>query len=327
MATLEVTANPQSYGDGAFPLYVTSSDDFLYGFGDTLPIDWHRFEPKSNAYILANPNFGKFWYKANDELPCKLTITVGNRSESYEDAVARGEVSGAYPFNSYGRYSATGGEVNHIIWPDGVFNIPPSSGVQMSIVSTSANDDGNPVGTGIRTMDIHYLDNTLTPQIETVTLNGTTPVLTVATNIRFIQCLHILTAGSLKSAAGTITVSNGGITYSQIDIGSRRCASSARMVPAGKVLFIKGSVGSSVSLTADTTAEIKLSSTYFEGHDLTSQLIFMPFGGIGMQNNAIPYSFPVPFGPFPAGTIVAMEVSVNKAAIITGDWFGYLENA
>ena len=243
-----------------------------------------------------------------------------------EDAIVRGQVLGASPFNSYGRFVATGAEVNHIIWPDGVFNIPASSGVQMSIVSGSANDDGSPVGTGIRTMDIHYLDNTLTPQTETITLNGTTAVLTVATNIRFIQCMHIVTVGSLKAAAGIITASNGGITYAQIDAGSRRCASSARMVPAGKVLYIKGAIGSSISGTAAAGAQIKLSSTYFDGHDLTADLVFMPFGSVGVQDTTTAYAFPVPAGPFPAGTIVAMEVTVDKAAIITGDWFGYLEN-
>lgn len=254
-------------------------------------------------------------------------VTEGINVNQFMVEIARGNVAGTEPFNSHGRYVATGAVTNHIIWPDGVYNVPVSTGVQMSIVSTDVADDGSPVGTGIRTMDIHYLDADLIPRVEAITLNGTTPVLTVATNIRFIQCMHILTAGTAKSAVGTISATNSAVIYSQIEVGSRRCASSARMVPAGKRLFIAGAVGGSVSGTAAAGAQIKLSTTYFDGHDLTSQLIFIPFGNIGMQDNSIPYTFPIPAGPFPAGTIVTMEVTVDKAAVITGDWFGWLENA
>lgn len=240
-------------------------------------------------------------------------------------AVGRGKVDWASPYSSYGRYIATGAVTNQILWPDGVFNIPAPTGVQMSFVSTSAQDSA--AGTGARTIHVHYLDANLIPQTEIVTLTGLTPVLSVATNIRFIECIHILTAGSGKSFAGTLTVSNGGITYSQVEIGARRCASSARMVPAGKKLFVAGANGGSVSGTAAAGAQIKISSTWFEDVDLTSELIFMPFGSIGLQDTTVAYTFPIPAGPFPAGTIVAMEVTVDKAATLTGDWFGWLENA
>lgn len=245
----------------------------------------------------------------------------------FYEQIARGKIAGFEPIGAYGRYTATGAVTNHVIWPDGAYHLPPSAGVQMSIVSTSANDDGSPAGTGVNTMDIHYLDHTLTSRVETIILNGLTPVLTVATNIRFIQCMHILSAGTVKSAAGIITASNGGNVYAQIDAGGRRCSSSARMVPNGKKLFVSGVVGSSISGTAAAGAQIKISSTFFDGHDLTAAEIFMPFGSIGVQDTAVPYTFPIPVGPFPAGTVVLMETTVDKAAIITGDWFGWLENA
>lgn len=245
--------------------------------------------------------------------------------QSFLTAVGRGEIEWAEPFSSYGRLVVTTAVTNRIIWPDGVYNIPAPTGVQMTIVSTSASDGVG--GTGIRTVDLHYLDANLNPMVETIALNGLTPVLTVATNIRFIQCVHILTAGSLKSAAGLITVSNAGITYAQIEVGARRCASSARMVPAGKKLFIAGVVGGAISGTASAGVEIKISSTYFQGHDLTSQLIFQPFGSIALQDTSLTFIFPMPAGAFPAGTIVAMETTTDKGATITGDWFGWLENA
>jgi len=248
-------------------------------------------------------------------------------TQEYTLAIGRGLVPGAYPMSGYGQYVSTGPVTNHVIWPDGTFLLPPPAGLQMSIVSTSANDDGSPVGTGVRTIDIHYLDANLNPMIENLTMNGVTPVLTVATNIRFIQCVHIRTAGSLKSAAGVITASSGGQIYSQIDAGSRRCSSTARMVPAGKQLFVGGATGGSVSGTAAAGAIIKISSTYFDGHDLSDQGIFMPFGSISMQDMSVAYTFPIPAGPFPAGSVVLMEVTVDKASTITGNWFGWVENA
>ena len=255
------------------------------------------------------------------------TLPVSEANSDVYTQIARGTVSGAQTFSGYGQYVSTGATTNHVIWPDGVFNLPSPTGVQMSIVSTSANDDGSPVGTGIRTMDIHYLDANLVPQVENITLNGLTPVLTVATNIRFIQCMHITTVGSLKAAAGVITATNSAVIYSQIDAGSRRCSSTARMVPAGKRLFVAGATGGSISGTAAAGAVIKISATYFEGHDLTSQTLFIPFGSISMQDMSVAYTFPIPAGPFPAGAVVLMEVTVDKAAIITGNWYGWLENA
>jgi len=251
----------------------------------------------------------------------------GFKSTDLMIEIARGNVVGASSFYGYGQYVSTGATTNHVIWPDGVFNIPEQAGVQMSIVSTSASDDGSPVGTGIRTMDIHYLDANLNPMIETITMNGITPVLTVATNIRFIQCMHILTVGSAHSAVGTITATSGGVIYSQIDAGSRRCASTARMVPVGKKLFVSGATGGSISGTAAAGAIIKISSSYFDGHDLSQYGTYIPFGSISMQDMSVAYTFPIPAGPFPAGSIVLMEVTVDKAAIVTGNWFGWLENA
>jgi len=42
---------------------------------------------------------------------------------------------------------------------------------------------------------------------------------------------------------------------------------------------------------------------------------------------SVAYNFPIPAGPFPAGSVILMEVTVDKAATITGNWYGWLENA
>ncbi|MDD1617591.1 MAG: hypothetical protein LUQ28_14170 [Methylococcaceae bacterium] len=261
-----------------------------------------------------------------------ITASLDNTNGGFKTTnlmteIARGNVIGATSFYGYGQLTTTVALTNHVIWPDGVFNLPPTAGVQISVVSTSAADDGAPVGTGVRTMDIHYLDANLNPLVETITLNGITPVLTVATNIRFIQCMHILSAGSAKAAAGIITATSSAIIYAQIDAGSRRCSSTARMVPIGKKLFVAGATGGSISGTAASGAIIKISSSYFEGHDLSQYGMYIPFGSISSQDMSVAYNFPIPAGPFPAGSVILMEVTVDKAATITGNWYGWLENA
>jgi len=81
----------------------------------------------------------------------------------------------------------------------------PTAAAQRSFASSSANDAS--AGTGARTVKVTYFDSTgAGPFTETVTLNGTTPVNTVATNIRFIESLEVVTAGALGSNAGTVTL-------------------------------------------------------------------------------------------------------------------------
>lgn len=81
----------------------------------------------------------------------------------------------------------------------------PGSAAQRSVGSSSASDTA--AGTGARTVEITYYDNTLAgPFTETITLNGTTAVNTVSTTIRFIESLKIKTVGSTGSNVGTITL-------------------------------------------------------------------------------------------------------------------------
>jgi hypothetical protein len=245
-------------------------------------------------------------------------------SSSYETAVSRGEVLGAEPFGGYGEMATVGAVTNQIIWPDGTYLVPPASGLQMSLVSTSAQDGVG--GTGIRSVELHYLDDALIERFETVVMNGLTPVLTVATNIRFIQCMHMIAFGSTKAAVGLITASNAGQPYSQIIIGAVRCTSSVRMVPAGKTLYITGLSGGSSSGTAAASAVIRLCATYFDGHDYTANSVFIPFASATAQDTSVTLSLSIPL-PFTAGIAVGMQTTVDKAATIVGSWFGWIEDA
>lgn len=75
----------------------------------------------------------------------------------------------------------------------------PTSAAQRSVKSTSANDNAS--GSGAQQVRIHYLDSNYIPSLEIVTMNGTSPVPTVGTNIRFIEKFEVVKG---TSAAGRI---------------------------------------------------------------------------------------------------------------------------
>lgn len=113
----------------------------------------------ANAYeIYQGPPNGRFSDTA------VLTSTAGVPvapatslpTQDYLVSIARGQVPGAEPFGGFGERLTVGAVSNGLLWPDGVLYIPALAGVQPSIASTSAADT-NTAGTGIRTIEVHYL--------------------------------------------------------------------------------------------------------------------------------------------------------------------------
>ncbi len=120
----------------------------------------------------------------------------------------------------------------------------PSAGAQRSMASSSASDTS--AGTGARTVRITYYTlsaGTIAgPFTETVTLNGTSNVNTVATNICYIEKLEVLTVGSGGVNAGTISLfgatGGGGGTVWTIAIGANKTFGCHHYVPSGKICSI-----------------------------------------------------------------------------------------
>lgn len=248
-----------------------------------------------------------------------------------EDDIARGLISGSSVFGSFGKIVTSGPVTNRVIWPNGAYVIPPQAGFEPEIYSSSVDDTA--AGTGIRTLEIHYVDTNYEEQVGSATLNGITPVSTyredgtVVDDAVFIQCMHMVTYGTGKAAAGNIILREVGdtISYSYISTGSVRCASSARMVPANKRLIVRQAFASSTSTTADETSNISFVATRFEAHDYLNDSVFIPFMNLGFRNNSFGSEF-VPPMTFPEKTVVALSVTSDKAAIISGSWNGFIEN-
>jgi hypothetical protein len=135
------------------------------------------------------------------------------------------------------------------VWGAGGIMTYPVAGEQWEVVSSSANDAA--AGTGARTVVITYLDGDYVEQTETVTLNGATPVATVATDMLRPVSMNCVTWGTTAGNAGTLTlrVAGAGNTRSVVlNDGSVSLNSSAGgryTTPAGVTSYVMGMMVSS----------------------------------------------------------------------------------
>lgn len=154
----------------------------------------------------------------------------------------------------------------------------PASQAQRSVSSANANDSS--AGTGARTIMIEYYDNTgAGPFFETVTMNGTTPVNTVATNIRFVEQIKVVTVGSTGSNVGIITLFNatagGGGAIGTIGATNNRTFWAHHYVPLNKIMNITGvscshsgtTVGSGAVFTVKSTTPLSANSPLLQESD------------------------------------------------------------
>lgn len=254
-------------------------------------------------------------------------IEITSPLNATADAILVEEKSSYEQFNSYGELDTVGAVTNHLIWPlTGTpdLAVPDVAGVQIAVASDDIADDST--GTGVQTLHMHYLDINLDEQSEEIILNGTSSVNSVATDIRFIQCMHIGDVGTGRKAAGNISATNGGVTYSYIKAGDRRCTSSARRVPAGKVLKVSQIYAGSASGTADAVATVKMVLTAIGVHDFTEDGITIPQAGISVQDGSESLNLKPPV-EVPAGVVVAFEATTDKASTVTAGFLGYLVDA
>lgn len=110
---------------------------------------------------------------------------------------------------SAGTRTLGGGTANLLFAVEATPYVEPSAAAQRSIVSTSAGDAA--AGAGARTVRITYYNNTgAGPFTEIVTMNGVTPVNTVATDIRFVEKMETVTVGTVGGGnLGTISLFTG----------------------------------------------------------------------------------------------------------------------
>ena len=172
-------------------------------------------------------------------------INVGD----YGFAVARGEVEGVSGVNKFGRCPDNlDSGVQSDIW-DGAaaaygtkIYVAPTTARIHQIVSTSTDDDGDPVGVGARTIQVYGLTSWSTKEVsETLTMNGTTNVPTVNAYV-FIYRMKILTKGATSSNVGVITATadTDSSVSAYILAGNGQTLMAVYAIPSIQTLYVKG---------------------------------------------------------------------------------------
>jgi len=144
------------------------------------------------------------------------SLSVRPTKYEYESGLGRRQGSTTWNLFGYNGDVDTGTET---IWSAGGTFSRMTAAATLSVVSTSVNDDSG--GTGANSVVIYGVDANWDTQIEVVTLDGTTPVITANTWLG-VNRMAIYLAGTGEVNAGVIsaTATGGGSTLqAQIPIG------------------------------------------------------------------------------------------------------------
>jgi hypothetical protein len=189
--------------------------------------------------------------------------------DEWERATALDLNSGQKVVTVFGRFDAVPtSEV--VIWDEGGQYVFLGEGVEaaLSIVSSSAQDDSTPAGVGGHIMRIEGLNALKEEVVETVFLDGTTPVIT-ATLFNRVNLILVITGGTDASNAsniGTITVTStaaGTPLQGKILPGNSRAESCIYSTPANtRVLFITSSFGVEGNKQATISTKARIPSAF-----------------------------------------------------------------
>ncbi len=192
-------------------------------------------------------------------------------TEDFIVAVARGKVPGVSRFYKIGKNADIDTAASEDVISQGGTWAAPTTAEKVNIVSTSANDTAN--GTGLRTLTITGLSDTYAEVSETMTLNGTSNVLSV-NKYSIVYRMIGNTAGSTGANVGTITCTSTAANSSvqqQMQPTENQSQSIVYQVPLGKTLLLYDWA-------------ISTASTAFA----TGNLLIKPFGGVfNIRGNTI----------------------------------------
>ena len=167
-----------------------------------------------------------------DPLPVTMPAAT---STDYFVEVARGNVSGHSVVHVFGENPDIDAGQEDLWGGGGDYTGFNATGAEtVDVFSSDAADTS--AGTGARTVMLYGLDASFAEQSETVTMNGTTHVVSVNSYIR-LDRVKVLTAGSGGENAGVLTVhqtTTTAVVFAAVPIGFNHSLIAAHTVPAGK---------------------------------------------------------------------------------------------
>ena len=248
-------------------------------------------------------------------------------SVSYLYDIAQGKVADHSIVHAPGANGDIGTAWEDVISQGGTFAFPAAE-IGMEIVSTSDEDSAaggtKAVGDGIRTVEVHYLDDTFTERVEVVVLDGTIVIALTATDIYRIQSVHALTTGSTKEAEGVISLRGLSDTpiYAQIAVGDNEARMAIYTVPIGKSLYI---TSWNASVAGIKYATFELQATVFPSELTLSDGIFFTLDEALVDQGSVLVNVDGPH-KIPAGADVKIRAIASAASTVTAAHFeGWLE--
>ena len=236
-------------------------------------------------------------------------------SRDYQVAIAEGDILNHKLWSQLGFNGDIDNTEEDVIEQGGTYSFPALTGIQMDIRSSSANDDGVGLLTGIRTVTLYYLDETGTSHSEDITLHGTAVVATVALKISRVNGLRAKTIGSGGSAAGNITLTEHGATthvYAQISTGFTRSRQAIYTVPKNFNLAIGSVVVSGVNGSVSHWCRFILRATYDDEISAVTTF-FLPFAEMLVMDATVDRELSMPL-KFPAGTDIKVSAISDAGA-------------
>lgn len=185
--------------------------------------------------------------------------------------------------NGYNPALSSGEET---LWAAGGDYVFPTAAMQMEVVSSSTADTSN--GTGARIVQINYLNSTFAEKVENVTLNGTTAVPTVATDIYRVNNFRVRTVGTGNKNAGDIDIRHIDDTpiYSRIATGINRAINCVYTIPKDKCLYIYNILISAGANVANRPVRVITQATY---DNIAAERVsfFMPYTNVVIVDGSI----------------------------------------
>lgn len=220
------------------------------------------------------------------------------------------------PVRRFGHNPDVGATLETLWHPGGLY-VYLTSAERLQITSDDADDDGDPVGNGARTVWIQGLDASWELQSETITMNGVANVLTDLFYLRVFK-LKVYTFGVTGNNEGVITASNNADTnvLMNIEIGEGESNAAIFTVPEpGGCGFIKtfymsenSTKGTEVSLWARDN---------MNGRPWGAKRMF------ALYNSAFTYQFTIPFRVPTRMDLEIRALSTVTGANVTGGFGGW----
>jgi len=234
---------------------------------------------------------------------------------TWEEAVDAGDVAGASLLRFYGRNAAVAdGEA---LWAVSTAYTWQTANQQPIVVSSSANDDGAPAGSGAQIVRIWWLDSAYTETYEDVTLNGVGNVNMVANTVRRINRVEVIACGTTGWNEGNITVyaADGVTVMAYMPIGQNVNDGIIQSVPTGKADYIKR-----ITLSATDTLRVLLWVRALPADPWVSYLT------LSEETVGNPYWLDVPI-KIAAGCDYFFACATSGAPIASAEVYGWRMNA